>query len=285
MTLAATRLTLKQHRAEVGLATTAALLVASVALWVAVASPSTRQEAGSFIVGAMKVLPFGIGLVAGIPVVSREYEDRTAQIAWSLHASRMRWLLRQLLPILIVVGVATAVAAFAVTPAISHRWASAEQEYFDIGTHGLPAIARAFGAFGIGLFVGALVRRALPALVLAAAICLALFTIVGSARDVWLSQQGPLIQVGDSTSAVQTTWDILAPDGRQLSIEQAQLVVPEVEPDWSAWLENHGYSWLALGVARVIATRWAWYDALAFAAIGVAAIGGTAVLVNRSRPD
>jgi hypothetical protein len=58
---------------------------------------------------AMKILPFGVGLLAGVPIVARELEMRTAQTAWSLNGSRLRWLIRQVAPIGGVVALAIAV--------------------------------------------------------------------------------------------------------------------------------------------------------------------------------
>lgn len=280
----AASLALKQHRVEVGLATTAGLAVAVIAVAIAVVFPSIKLEAGSYVVGAMKVLPFAVGLISGIPIVSREFEDRTAQMAWSLYPSRTRWLVHKAGPVLVVVAIGTAIAAFTVLPAISHRWTIAEQEYFDIGTSGAPAVVRSLGAFGLGLLVGALLRRALPALVVGAVICLVLVTLLGTVRDTWLTQQGPLVPVDDGASVVQSAWAFLAPDGRQLSVEEAQALVP-VDEDAAKWLTTNGYSWLGLGVERNVAMRWAWYDALAFAVGGLASIGATVVIVNRSRPD
>lgn len=44
----------------------------------------------------MGLLPFVVGVFGGIPVVARELEDRTAQTAWWLNGSRVRWLLQRL---------------------------------------------------------------------------------------------------------------------------------------------------------------------------------------------
>jgi len=279
-------LALKQHRVEIGLAMTTVIAVAVVAVAIAFVFPSSKAVAASYVVGAMKVLPFAIGLISGIPIVSREYEDRTAQMAWSLYASRARWLVHQAGPVLVVVAIGTAIAAFAVLPAISYRWTiAAEQEFFDIGTSGAPAVARWLGAFGIGLLVGALLRRALPALAVAAVICLAVLALVGAARDVWLTQQGPLFPVDDGVSVVQSEWAFLAPDGRQLSVEEVQALAPVGDEDREKWLATNGYSWVGLGVQRNVAMRWAWYDELAFVVVGLSSIGATVVIVNRSRPD
>lgn len=280
----AARLALKQHRAEVGLVMAAAFAVAVVAVAVTVIFPSKKLEAGSYVVGVMKVLPFALGLIAGIPIVSHEFEDRTAQIAWSLYASRTRWLMRTAGPVLVVIAIGITIAALAVLPAISHRWTIAEQEFFDIGASGAPAVARSIGAFGVGLLAGTVLRRALPALVVGTVVCAVFLTLLGAARDTWLSQQGPLVRVDDGASVVQSAWAFLAPDGRQLSVSEAQALVPAGDEE-ERWLATNGYSWLGLGVERNVAMRWAWYDALAFTVGGLASISAAVVIVNRLRPD
>lgn len=278
-------LSLKQHRAEVGLAAAAAFLVGGFALLIyAMSSESPAAEPTSYILGAMKVLPFGLGLVGGIPVVSRELEMRTAQVAWSLNASRLRWLGRQTLPILLLLGVAMAFAAIAAAAVAADRESVAEQAFLNIGSHGFPAVARAVGAFGLGLFVGAFFGRALPALIVGAGMLLLFFSIAASARDAWIIGQGPIVPVTDPAAIVQTGWAMTDPDGTRLSVDQAMTLVPATEEDPGAWLEANGYEWLALGISRDTALVWAWYDSALFLVIGAAAFGGTAVLVNRRRP-
>ena len=51
------------------------------------------------------LLGFGVGLIVGIPLVARDIEQGTAQIAWTLGRSRTRWLLRRIAFGLLVVVV------------------------------------------------------------------------------------------------------------------------------------------------------------------------------------
>ena len=55
----------------------------------------------------------------------------------------------------------------------------------DLSLHGWPVIGRAVAAFSIGLLVGAVVGRSLPALIVAAALCVVLLLFEGMAQDAW----------------------------------------------------------------------------------------------------
>src|SRR3972149_2535594 len=58
-------------------------------------SPQAFYELASFAEGLSAVAwvaPFGMGLVLGVPLVSREIEQRTAGMAWALSRSRTSWL-------------------------------------------------------------------------------------------------------------------------------------------------------------------------------------------------
>jgi hypothetical protein len=338
--LAAARVTLKLHRFEVGAGALAALAIGVSALiveyrlralnvpvecidnWLARADgPDGAGPCvgpmhawgeilgveGGLIFGVMKYLPFAIGLLAGVPIVARELEARTAQTAWSLSGSRWRWLMRQLAPVLILLGVTVTFAALAasVLEANNVAWGGLFYAYFDLGMHGPLVVARAFGAFGIGLLIGALLGRTLPAFVLGAALSLALVVAVGTARDTWLARLDPVV-IGASTPpggdvvfdhqamVVQSGWGWRAPDGTQLTFEEGLARVPREIFDHddrvqyinsSAWLFEHGYASLALGVTAEQALGWAPYDALIFGLVGTASIAGTIVVVNRRRPS
>ena len=49
----------------------------------------------------LSVVPPIVGLILGVPVVAREIELRTTDLAWSLSLRRSRWLLTRLLPMLL----------------------------------------------------------------------------------------------------------------------------------------------------------------------------------------
>lgn len=285
MTLEAARVTLKLHRTEVGVSAAAAVVLGIAGVVVlAVLVEGMSVAVGAYIVGAMKVLPFALGLIGGIPIVSREIEGRTAQVAWSLNASRIRWLARQVVPIGVLLGVAIAFPAFVTAAVAGDRAVAAEQAFQDIGAVGLPAMARALAAFGLGLFFGAMIGRALPALIAGALAVLLLFTVSTEWRSQWLRDQGPVVAIDDPSIAIQTEWAMRAPDGTQLALDEAIQFAPASEVEPTIWLEDNGYEWLPLGVPRDVAMGWALYEGGMFTTVGVVALAGTVALVNRRRP-
>lgn len=131
--------------------------------------------------------PFGMGLLLGVPLVAREVEGRTAQIAWTLSRSRAAWLARSvafaalvILVLLAVVGIAGEVLTAAVLvdgkPGEDFTW---------YGRRGALVIVRGLAALGVGVALGALVGRTLPALLAAAFVSIAIFTGVSLAMDRW----------------------------------------------------------------------------------------------------
>lgn len=276
----ASGVTLKLHRTEVMLAVALAGSVAGAATLLSEPLLAVFED---YLWSVMSVLPFGVGLLVGVPVVSRELEARTAQVAWSLEGSRTRWLLRQSVPIALALVAAIALTAWTMTLLVSRPQAHPEAPFIQIGSYGLPVLGRALGGFGIGLLTGTLIGRALPSLVFGALLCLAISVVAFGARDSWLASQGPQLRIDGQTQVIQTGWGMLAPDGTELSLASARALVPAgAESD--AWLEEHGYSWLPLGISMAAATRWAWYDAALFVVAGGIAAVGAAALVQRKRP-
>ena len=259
---------------------------------------------GTISLSAMGILPFMVGLLGGVPLVARELEARTAQTAWSLNGSRLRWLLRQVTPVAILLGIAVTFAAFAVEGLAAANVAWGGYASFLIGVHGPLVLARALGAFGIGLLVGALLGRTLPAFVLGAALLVALLFAVGAASDAWLAGLEPQViaKLSPETEeydlqprAVTTGWGVRTPDGILISIEDATALAraagaPEPAPgdvqDIPAleWFEQNGYTLLPLGVTDEMALGWAPYDGVVFSLVGLGSIAGAALLVNRRRP-
>lgn len=114
------------------------------------------------------VAGFAIGLVLGVPLVAREVEHRTAQLAWTISRSRVRWLIGRVAFAAVVAVVLT--GALAVTTEVL---ATAMRPDVDLsrdfnfhGNRGPLIIARALLGLGAGVLVGALVGRQLPALLL-----------------------------------------------------------------------------------------------------------------------
>lgn len=340
--LAAARVTLKQHRFEIVVAVLAAIaagvvgisiLVRIDALGVTQACLNSAQASrdgsgltadcldlvgrgqgiigdtylsgqGTVALSIMGALPFLLGLLGGVPIVSRELEARTAQTAWSLNPSRFRWLGRQIAPVALLLGVPMLFAALVATPVGEDwvRWGRGGRSDL-IGLHGLLAAVRAFGAFGIGLAVGAFLGRTLPAFILGLALTLAILLGLSLARDAWLAglpreiigptSAGAVDPAGPGAKTTGLGW--IAPDGETLSREEARQLatdagVPSPDPhdaqDTPAgvWLEAHGYFAVPLGVTDATALGWAPYDGLTFAMAGFGGLGATVLLVHRRRP-
>lgn len=334
--------TLKQYRFEVGFAVVAALIATGIGLTINIRLDAlgVSQEcldrvnasqdavsagdecfalvsAGAGILGStylradgvlpvsvMGLLPFVLGLFGGLPIVARELEDHTAQTAWWLSGSRRRWLLRQLGPIALVLGVAIGIAALVAIPVAEDwvRWYGGERSTL-IGLHGPLTVVRAFGAFGVGLAMGALLGRTFPAFVASVALLLMVLVFAGQAHESWLERLPlePLWTLSSANGQWQpvsgvpraVAWG--APDGTVLTPEEAQqrataAGVPPAEADdhvdapAAVWLEENGYIELTLGVTDQAALGWAPYDAAIFGIVGGVGVTATFVLVNRRRP-
>ena len=124
------------------------------------------------------VLPALIGLFWGAPLIARELEAGTHRLVWSQSITRTRWLAVKLG----LVGLAAVTAAGLGSLAVSW-WSSPidkvaidfpRMEPLLFGARGIAPIGYAAFAFALGVTVGMLVRRTLPAM----AITLAVFVAV-----------------------------------------------------------------------------------------------------------
>jgi hypothetical protein len=132
--------------------------------------------------------PFGIGLILGVPLVAREVDHATASLAWTLSRSRARWLLLRIafvmlvvIGLLAVVGVASDVVAQSIQPS-----SNLAADFTWYGRRGGLLVMRGMLALGIGLAIGAILGRQLPALLVAIFAAVAIFTAVSLGMDRWL---------------------------------------------------------------------------------------------------
>jgi hypothetical protein len=133
---------------------------------------SAQNGVASLSVGLLIFLSFAAGVFLGVPIVAREVERGTSRLAWSLAPSRMRWFLARMVPILVVLAVLTFIAGIAVdrfvgavTPGVD-----LSNAFTSFGFRGLLIASRAIFIFAVGVLVGAIVARALPAVILTAVI-------------------------------------------------------------------------------------------------------------------
>lgn len=116
------------------------------------------------LLAAFYLVPVVIGAFLGAPLLARELEDGTWQLAWTQAVPRMRWLAAKLAALagvtVTLTGMFTAVLTWFRQP--FDAWEGRFQyDAFDV--EGLVPVAYALFAFGVATAAGAILRRSLPA--------------------------------------------------------------------------------------------------------------------------
>ncbi|MFY1614760.1 ABC transporter permease subunit [Micromonospora sp. WMMD736] len=116
------------------------------------------------LLAAFYLVPVVIGAFLGAPLLARELEDGTWQLAWTQAVPRMRWLAAKLVALagvtVTLTGMFTAVLTWFRQP--FDAWEGRFQyDAFDL--EGLVPVAYALFAFGAATAAGAILRRSLPA--------------------------------------------------------------------------------------------------------------------------
>lgn len=116
--------------------------------------------------GLLTLLPAIVGMFWGAPLLARELETRTNQLAWTQSVTRTRWLAVRLA---VVIGVALTVTALV---SLAFTWWSEPRDVLDSrlmpGTfekRGIVPVAYVAFALMLGVAVGAVVRKVIPAAV------------------------------------------------------------------------------------------------------------------------
>lgn len=135
---------------------------------------------------------FGVGLIVGIPLVARDVEHGTAQLAWTLGRSRTRWLLRRIAFGLLVVVVLLAGLALMtdLLGAAMQPNDDLSRSFFFEGNRGVIIVARGILALGIGVLVGAILGKQLPALLLGLIVIGLLYGAVTFVLHRWNEAEG-----------------------------------------------------------------------------------------------
>ncbi|MFJ7338356.1 ABC transporter permease [Streptomyces sp. NPDC101116] len=150
---------------------------------------SRYQTAVAVGTGLVRLLPLLIGAWAGGALIGRELENGTAQLAWTQSVGPLRWLTAKLaVPALLLV-------AGTLTLTLLHRmlWSSDRaplgvmgwRAWYDDGTfeiNGTIAAAQALAALALGVLVGLLLRRTLPALGVAVLAVVSLVYVIDELR-------------------------------------------------------------------------------------------------------
>jgi hypothetical protein len=128
---------------------------------------STDWHQGEYLHVAVQAAPVLVAMFAGPPVVARELETRTYRYAWTQGIGRVRWTVAKLA----LLGSALTIPAFAISQLLTWLFAPfmTTEKLTDLAptvfdTSGVSYAAWTLTAFCLGAFLGALVRRILPAM-------------------------------------------------------------------------------------------------------------------------
>jgi len=219
--------------------------------------------------------------------VARELERGTTRLAWSLAPSRLRWLVVRIVPALVVVFVLSFIAGAALDRlvAAAEPRTDAAANFSGYGFRGVVLAARATFVFSIGVAVGAVMGRMLPALIVTAVVA---YVGLGGGmyvHDKILVSEAALVD--DATGAgvpgaMYFDQRIRTPDGRVVSWDELNTLVPYPE-DGSDW-PPAGYTNVAIVIPG---ERYRFVEAREVAALGggsLVACGIGALAVRRRRP-
>jgi hypothetical protein len=251
------------------------------------------------------VAPFGIGVVLGAPLVAREVDGGTAQLAWSLSRSRIGWFVRRLAFVVAIVALLLAIVASAseLMAAATQPDRDLSEDFLLFGQRGLPVVARGVGALMIGVLVGAIIGRVLPAVLAAALVVGLAFAGLSLGQEAWNRGEATVQRFYDASgqpipfdfAALDLDYGIQRPDGTFLTYDEffegGELIetyndemgrVYASEADLAAGRVLGDDARLVIPAERYpeLALR----DSLIWVVAGLAALGAAAIVVVRRRP-
>ncbi|REE99849.1 ABC transporter permease subunit [Thermomonospora umbrina] len=183
------------------------------------------------LIAVVLLLPALVGLFWGAPLIAGELESGTHRLVWNQSVTRVRWLAVKL----VVTGAATVTVA-GLASLVATWWSEpldkAAVEHFTrmspllFDTRGIAPIGYAAFAFVLGVTVGLLVRRTVPAM----AVTLAVFAVVQIAM--------PMLVRPHLMSPVRMNTPITVDNmaGLQAKGPDAPLKVTVKAPDPDAWV-------------------------------------------------
>ena len=236
--------------------------------------------------------PFVAGLVLGVPIVAQEIEHRTALLAWPLVGSRSRWLALRSAPALtvgLVVMVVLAVAADLMAQAYMPK---TDLGFLQHGSRGVPLVMRALLVMALGVTLGAMIGRFLPALVVGIALCVGMQVALGATLDRWLPSEvlTPEEAPGGLSNPLTTEVQYRTPSGEIITAQEGEIIVSaayeaaaeagEPEPDPATLPQE-----IFIGISAARHGEVVLRESLALGALATGLFGVATVVVGRRRPE
>lgn len=304
------RLSFKLQRSEIVFAAVLCGGLAAAALWLAAdmrsvlatcgtpAAPeacdviyafqNTHGNAVQTIQMAIGFALYAVPLVLGVPILTREIEQRTAMIAWPLAGSRVKWLVWRIAPMLVIGLLLVGTMAFAAEQMVQAYFPHNDIGFQNHGAHGISMLTRAALVVVAGVAVGALIGRLLPALLVGIALCVGVSAALDAALPHWVES----VELTQSESVfsgafpLNTGHEYRAADGTPIADEEAEAIYQTVyeehgpEPDPSLLPQDVFFGVSAARYPEVLIRESA---ALGAATVLVGALA--ALIVCRRRPE
>jgi hypothetical protein len=232
-------------------------------------------------------LPFLLAALVGAPLVARELERGTSRLAWSLAPSRLRWLVVRVTPIAVVVFALAFLAGAALDRLLAAVAPGTDvASSFDrFGDRGVVLAARATFVFAVGVAVGSVMGRVLPALLLTAVIAGVgigggsyVHSRILASEAVWVDTGTGSGNPGDLFFDQR----VRTPDGAMITWDELFASVPQPE-DGSDW-PPAGYTFVALVVPGARYPSVELREVAALGGASLAALALAALAVQRRRP-
>jgi len=197
----------------------------------------------------LNLVPAVIGAFLGAPLIAREYEAGTWQLAWTQAVPRLRWLAVKLTA-LATVTVGLNIVFTALLTWYRQPWDALDGRFVPDGfdLEGLMPPAYALSAFAVGTAAGTLVRRSVPALAAAfATFAVTRYTVETRLRPhfrtpvttIW----DPLTQPGTvGRGGWALDYGVVDAQGHHLSYAQADIYRAAIaaHTDIPTYLHTHG---------------------------------------------
>jgi hypothetical protein len=250
---------------------------------------TTHGQAVMMIQMVTSLVPFGTGLVLGVPIVARDVEHRTALIAWPLSGSRLRWLAWRAVPVLLIAIALVSILAVAADQMTRAFTPNSAVGFANYEARGLPLVMRTAVMLMVGVMVGALIGRMLPALLVGIGLSVIVSAGLGAALPNWVPSAeltgGELVVFGPGP--LRTGVEYRLASGEIVSAQEGEILMQSLyeesggeEPDPAEMPEQIMYGISADRYPDVLLR-----ESLAITAAALA-VGAIAVMiVRRRRPE
>lgn len=231
---------------------------------------------------------YGVPIVLGVPILTREIEQRTALIAWPLAGSRVQWLVWRALPVLVVGLILIGVMALAAEQLAQAYFPHNDIGFLNHGTRGISLVTRSVLMLFVALLLGAVIGRLLPALLVGMALVVGLSVGLDAALPYWAESAELSAQDSIESGAhpLNTGAELRGPDGTPISEIEAEAIYQAVyeqygeQADPALLPQTVFYGVAASRYGEVLARE-------SGVVLGAAALAGglTLAVVRRRRPE